>query len=208
MVVLGVVAAAIGWQQGWFTGDATPDATAISATPLTGTAAPASDSANGDPTPSSLSPSATVLPSSPVATPTLIAPSPTQASRDMAISALEDLVATDAALDPIRGQWVAQLSSKYEGVVDKTQQATPFTPTGILAEIDALRANGEYGSTIRVVHQGDWGDSKAHTPPMWVTFADLDLSSRDEVVAWCESHFPQRGKALLNACYPREMKLK
>lgn len=199
--------AGLGWQQGWFTDDPA-SATAGPPTPRPATTDPGTEVPNVEPAPSSVMPSPTEFPSSPVPAPTVSTPSPTPLSRDAAIFALEDLVSKDAGLDPVRGQWVAQLSSKYEGVVDTSQQATPFTPTDILAEIERLRANGEYGSSIRVVHQGDWGGSTARATPMWVTFADLDLTSRNEVVAWCESHFTQRGKALLNACYPRELKVK
>lgn len=150
-------------------------------------------------TPTDIAPSATTT-ESPIPTPT-----PSKQLRDQAFATLQKTVADDARLAPIRGQWVAQLASKYEGVVDKSQQATPFTVPQILTEVTRLRADPEYGSLVRVVHQGDWANSTAGAKPMWVTMADVDMSSRDEVVAWCESHFAQRGKALLNVCYPRQM---
>jgi hypothetical protein len=67
------------------------------------------------------------------------------------------------------------------------------------------RNNADYGSMVRVVHQGDWGNSKPGPKTMWVTFVDLDGTSRQQIVSWCEDHFPQRGEALLNVCYPRQM---
>lgn len=128
--------------------------------------------------------------------------------RSEALATLAQLVESDAEKDPIRGQWVAQLASKYEGVIDKTQQSKPFTVPQILAEVNRHLRNPEYGSEVRVVLQGDWGGSTAGARPLWVTFADIDGSSRAEVVAWCESRFKQRGQALLNVCYPREMRRK
>ena len=125
--------------------------------------------------------------------------------RDLAFKTLEDLVDRDANRNPIRGQWVAQLDSKTEGMVDKTLQQKPFTLPDVVARIDSMRENAEYGSLVRVVHEGDWGMSTPGAKPMWVTFVDLDATSRDEVVDWCESHFTERGKSLLNVCYPREM---
>jgi len=90
-------------------------------------------------------------------------------------------------------------------MVDKSLQAKPFTLPDVMDRIMSMRDNSEYGSLVRVVHQGDWGKSTPGPKPMWVTFVDLDASSREEVVSWCESHFTERGKALLNVCYPREM---
>lgn len=141
-------------------------------------------------------------------------PSPTTTTltpgeaRQQAIATMETMVAEDRDQNPIRDQWVAQLASKYEGVVDKSQQATPFTAVEILAEIEQARSHPDYGSLVRVVHQGDWGGSTPSGKTMWVTFADIDMGSREAVLEWCESQFPQGGKALLNVCYPRQMHTK
>jgi hypothetical protein len=128
--------------------------------------------------------------------------------RSEAYATLEQIVADDRSRSPIRGQWVAQLASKSEGIVDTTQKATPFTLPDILDEITSLKQNPVFGSLVRVVHQGDWGRSTAGEKPMWVTFADLNASSRANVVAWCTQHFTERGQALLNICYPRQMFVK
>ena len=146
----------------------------------------------------------TESPTTDTASPTSTTKSPAQLRRS-AIAAMEAMVEEDRNQDPIRDQWVAQLSSKYEGVVDKTQQSRPFTTPQILAEVKAARDNPEFGSLVRVVHQGDWGGSTPGPKTMWVTFVDIDASDRDQVVSWCEDQFSQRGKALLNVCYPRQM---
>jgi len=138
-----------------------------------------------------------------------VAPSPSSdvEVRRAALAALDQKVGLSRGYHPIRGQWVAQLASKSEGIVDLTQQPTPFTLQDILAEIERHEASSVYGPSVRVVLQGDWGGSTPAASPLWVTFADLDARSKDEVVSWCESHFAQRGQALLNVCYPRQMKV-
>lgn len=192
LVVAGLGAAGVvAWQQGWLPGGG--DAIAASTSTVTATATPsqqpAEESPFGEPTP----------------TPTELT---AEELRAEALGTLEQIVADDRDLSPVRGQWVAQLASKSEGIIDRTQQPDPFTLPDILAEVRSHQANAEYGSVVRVVHQGDWGQSETGPDPMWVTFADIDMSSREDVVAWCEEHFSQRGQALLNVCYPRQMKLK
>jgi len=118
------------------------------------------------------------------------------------------LVAKDASRPTVRGQWVAQLSSKSEGIVDTTLQPGPFTVPDILAEHLRLRSDPEYGSLVRLVHLGDWGSLATPTSPMWVTVADIDASSRAQVNRWCQAHFSQRGKALDNVCLASQLKLK
>lgn len=142
------------------------------------------------------------------AAPVTPSPEPTlseEERREAALRTLEEMVVRDRGLDPVRGQWVAQLASKYEGVVDLSQQSDPFTIPDILDEVMAARNNPDYGHLVRVIHQGDWGRSEPGPATMWVTVADLDGSSREEIVRWCESRFTQRGEALLNVCYPREL---
>ena len=156
--------------------------------------------------------SATVLTQQPTEELPSAEPTPTEQTpeelRAEALSTLEQIVEDDRGMSPVRGQWVAQLASKSEGIIDTTQQPDPFTLPDILAEVRSHQANSEYGSRVLVVHQGDWGQTEAGPDPMWVTFAYINMSSQEEVVSWCEDHFSQRGKALLNVCYPRQMKLK
>lgn len=213
-----VAAVAIaGWALGWLPGPKSRAPTPGAATTVTVTATVSSAaSAVTDTTtpslenPTASSDSATTVantPSQPSANASATTLTPSE-QRAQAFSALEQMVAADAQTNPIRGQWVAQLASKYEGVSDRTQQATPFSLVQILAEINRLKANPEYGSLVRVIHQGDWAGSTPGPTPLWVTFADLNASSRNQVVVWCRSHFSQRGKALLNVCYPRQLNRK
>lgn len=206
--VAAVVAIASGllvvWNQHWLGGRTKPVAvstvtatvTAGVPTPTDGPSDPPTDEPTDEPTTEATTPTDTSTTKSP------------SELRGAAFATLEHLVADDRSLSPIRGQWVAQLASKSEGIVDKTQQAAPFTLPQILAEIMSLKDNPDYGPLVRVVHQGDWGTSTAGPKPMWVTVADIDVTSRADVVSWCEGHFSQRGQALLNVCYPRQMTLK
>ncbi len=125
--------------------------------------------------------------------------------RQAAIDTLERLVAQDAASRPVRGQWVAQLASKYEGIHDDLVRPEPYTVPEILAEHQALRGNPVFGSSVRLLHQGDWGRIGPHDPPMWVTVVDLNAPSAAVVRSWCEAHFSERGKALENVCMPRQL---
>lgn len=171
------------------------------------------------PTPTSIPvPPATASPSSataPAVEGTIPAPTPTPLVGDQdrrspaaAYAQLEALVGQDATRPTVRGQWVAQLSSKADGVVDKTLQPGPFTVPDILAEHQRLRENPTYGSFVRLVHLGDWGGVATPASPMWVTVGDINGGSSAEVTAWCEATFAQRGKALNNVCLPRRLTLK
>ena len=196
MFAVAVALGVMGWALGWF-GDRTINASAVPTVTVT---APATEPTTATHTEDGTSTSTTsVTPSEAPATLT------SREQRDQAFRELESIVASDAQRSPIRGQWVAQLASKYEGVVDKSQQSTPFTLVQILAEIEKLRVNPDYGSIVRVVHQGDWAKSTAGPTPLWVSFADIDVAFRADVTSWCDQHFSQRGKAQLNVCYPRQM---
>ena len=184
----------VGWRLHWF-GDAehaVVPATSSVTMPVTPTHSPSSEDTSAES-------------QTPATTATETTTKSATELRDEAYSLLEQTVSRDAQLDPIRGQWVAQLASKTEGIVDKSQQATPFTLPDILKEIQSLQANPQFGSSVRVVHQGDWAKSRAGPTPMWIAFADINESSRASVVSWCEAHFAQRGTALLNVCYPRQL---
>ena len=209
--VAAVVAIAVGvlvvWNQHWLGGGTKP--VAVSTVTATVTAdVPTPTDGSSDPTTDEPTGEATDEPTTEATTPTVTATKSPSELRREAFVTLEHLVADDRRLSPIRGQWVAQLASKSEGIVDRTQQAAPFTLPQILAEIMSLKDNPDYGPLVRVVHQGDWGTSTAGPKPMWVTVADIDVTARADVVSWCEGHFSQRGQALLNVCYPRQMTLK
>ncbi|KGN37586.1 hypothetical protein [Knoellia subterranea] len=79
-------------------------------------------------------------------------PDPTPSTDEEAIAALEAWVERDAATDPapVRGQWVAVLSSKRVGISDPSQQDEPFTALDILRHFTALRDDPDFGSVVRL----------------------------------------------------------
>lgn len=189
------------------------DATAVSASTQAVTSVQATPT--GIPTPSatpssasSTSPVAVPVTTTSTPTPTPPVATPTADPLGAAYAQLEALVAQDATLPTVRGQWVAQLSSKSRGVVDTTLQPGPFTIPDILAEHLRLRHDPNYGPLVRLVHLGDWGGLATPASPMWVTVGDINARSSAEVSTWCEATFPQRGKALDNVCLARQLTLK
>ena len=158
------------------------------------------------PTPTSTPVPTVAPPPPPPVTP--VTPPPTPSARAVAYAKLEKYWAEDAKRPVVRGQWVAMLASKREGIVDPTQQPEPFTVPDILAEHERLRNNPVFGSYVRMVHLGDWGTTQPESPPMWVTVADLNASTKANAQRWCEAHFTERGTALANICTPRQMRLK
>lgn len=184
--------------------------TILKDTPVESASTLAGTAARGAKTPasSSATPSAVAIPIKSTHAPTPTASATTVDSGPAARAQLEALVAQDAAGPIVRGQWVAQLSSKSEGVVDTTLQATPFTLPDILAEHMGLRNDPGFGSIVRLIHLGDWGTIAPPASPMWITVADVNAGSMTEVASWCEAHFSQRDKALENVCLPRELSLK
>lgn len=38
-----------------------------------------------------------------------------------------------------------------------------------------------------------------------IRLLDINAPSKAGVISWCEAHFAQRGPALLNVCYARQM---
>ncbi len=133
-------------------------------------------------------------------------PSPTTLSRDEAYAALEEQVAADRSLNPVRGQWVAIIDSKYEGLYDPLIQDQPFTVPQILARYKENRANPEWGMMVRLLHNGDWG-KKGNYKFMWVTIIDLDAPSKATVESWCATNFLGPAEDPEHDCMPRQMRI-
>jgi len=128
-----------------------------------------------------------------------------------ALLALNQQRATDIATTPFDGQWVAQLSSKYDGIVDPLQTTASGSHTfhyvDILAEFRHLQGLDLGGANIALLLSTDYGlreTVSGHV--LWVTFAFPRLSSASEVESWCRTYFaPLSGDALVNACAPRQL---
>lgn len=142
-------------------------------------------------------------------------PSPGPSTTTPAPSALDRLLAyrttslTGLVLD---GRWVAQLASKYDGVVDPTQTAGDGSHTfhlpDILAEHERLRSDPRFaGVRMLLLGGGDFGVNTTYSQPLWVTLADPGgLADKAAVTAWCAAHFPgQTPQSLPGVCYPRHL---
>ncbi len=161
------------------------------------------------------SPSTALPPSdSPTPTPTpLPTPSePTEAELEQqAYDALTEQAATDRRQIKLRGQWAAQLSSKYVGVRDPLQETAlgshTFYAADILAEHQDLRAT--FGAYDVILLRGqDFSPGMTHNgDTFWYTFVLGNFDSRNDVDYFCEGAFQGlTGKDLKNRCLPRTLR--
>ena len=93
-----------------------------------------------------------------------------------ALLALNQQRATDIATTPLDGQWVAQLSSKYDGIVDPLQTTVSGSHTfhyvDILAEFRHLQGLDLGGANIALLLSTDYGLRETVSGhALWVTFA-------------------------------------
>jgi hypothetical protein len=156
--------------------------------------------------PSSLTPGPSLTPS----------PTPTPPSKaELEQAALDRLTKqADEDLDQtsFRGQWVAQLSSKFVGVRDPRQRSSSgshtFRAVDIWAEHSALRKRFGQDYDVRLLRGEDFGSHNTHDgDSFWYTFVLGDFSSRSDVESFCASAFPQlSGADLENQCLPRTLK--
>ena len=130
---------------------------------------------------------------------------------ETALSALRELNSQDLLTVPIEGQYAAQLASKTVGIVDPNQIAAngshTFYAQDILAEHNRLRQEFTDEARVVLLLSTDYGRQQLYEgQPLWVTFALLPDSSREEVAAWCARQFPSLSTAALeNQCVPRRL---
>jgi len=148
----------------------------------------------------------------PVVTPvTTQAPIPVPDPEVEALAALNQQRAADLPTTPLEGQWVAQLSSKYDGIVDPLQTSGSGSHTfhyvDILAEFQRMQALDLGGASLTLLLSTDYGQKETVSGhALWVTFAMPALSSADEVQAWCSRYFaPLTGPELQDTCTPRQL---
>ncbi|KNX38871.1 hypothetical protein VV01_19805 [Luteipulveratus halotolerans] len=127
-------------------------------------------------------------------------------SNDQAIVSLNHRADTDEAATPIDGRWVVQLDSKYVGVRDRSQQIERFTARDIWNRFQTVISDPRFGGKVRIVRDTHFGtrvgpDGKT----TWIALLDLDQGSKASAQAWCEANFTERGKALANVCFPRQI---
>jgi hypothetical protein len=148
-------------------------------------------------------------------------PAPTQAPTQapipapdpglVALAALNQQRTADLPTTPLDGQWVAQLSSKYDGISDPLQTSGSgshtFSNVDILAEFQRLQGLDLGGASVTLLLSTDYGQKQTVSGhALWVTFALPGLSSASEVQSWCSTHFaPLTGPALADTCTPAQL---
>lgn len=112
------------------------------------------------------------------------------------LAQLRALVSGDSevASEAIDGRYVAMLSSKSAGMVDKLQTAASgghkFGWKDILAEHEKLRHDPRFGSSVFILMSTDFGDAvKWHGRPLFVTVADEGFYDAQDVRSWCDDTF-------------------
>ncbi len=124
-------------------------------------------------------------------------------SEEQALDLLARESAAERALLKLEGQWVAQLASKYVGIVDP-QQVTGsgehrFAASDIYAEHAALQERVT-GAQVLLLDSRTFGTRRSFEGrPYWVTVAtDASFTSADRIVAWCAEQFPGLTPTALN----------
>lgn len=126
-----------------------------------------------------------------------------------ALAELERLRLQDAQAAQPDGSWVAQLSSKAEGIVDPRLTAANGTHTflaaDILAEHRQLRSAGLPGVQVILVLSTDIGKRQLYEGrPLWLTFGLGAFGDARAVTVWCAQRYPGLGGADLdNRCVAR-----
>jgi len=128
-----------------------------------------------------------------------------------ALAELERVRLGDIARVRMRGQWVAQLASKWVGATDPLQTTTTgsneFGASDILTEHEGLRSR--FGRSVVLLLSTDYGQRQVGPTgqPMWVTFFVGRFPTQQAVGVWCAQQFTDlTGKQLANACTARRLR--
>ncbi|MFT4216414.1 MAG: hypothetical protein QM619_04405 [Micropruina sp.] len=117
----------------------------------------------------------------------------------------------DLAGIELDGRWIAQLASKYDGVVDRTQTAAngshTFHLADILAEHTTLRKRFEKkGVPVSLLRATDFGRQRDWGHTIWVTIADPGADTEAEINRWCTRNNPSLTKKQVeNVCLARQL---
>lgn len=133
-------------------------------------------------------------------------------SDNEARAALSRLARADSDSISFRGQWAAQVASKYVGIVDPQQLTSSgsheFGAADIYAEHLALEGSVT-GAEVVLLDSRTYGSGRTmQGEPFWVTVAvnDAEFTSADAIVAWCAQQFPElQGTALNDRCLPTQL---
>jgi hypothetical protein len=142
-------------------------------------------------------------------------PPTTEATTDPQAAALDELESIydqDRGSVSFNGQYVAQIASKYPGIVDQLQTTTNgshrFEATDILAEYKELSSgHGTSDHPVVLLKSTDYGKRQLKDGHfLWVTFALGDFPSAQSVHNWCDSQFSDLSATeRANQCVPRRL---
>ncbi len=153
-------------------------------------------------------------PPPPITPPTTLPTAPPAVDPQASAKAvLIDTRAADLSRFSTNGQWLIQLNSKWNGLVDPAQTAAngthQFFYSDILIQYQDLRSR--FGDRVLLVQSVDLGKqiSYAGKPagePLWVVVYDPgNLGSVEDARSWCRASFPGlTASALANVCYPKQ----
>ena len=188
--VAAVVAIALGvlvvWNQHWLGGGTKPVAvstvtatvTADVPTPTDGSSDPATDEPTGE---------ATDEPTTEATTPTVTATKSPSELRREAFVTLEQLVADDAELVPHPGAVGRSTVEQDEGIVDKSRAGHPIHAPRDPRRDHFLEEAARLWLTRAGRPPGRLGGSRLPARTRCgCAFADIDVASKAEVVAWCQ----------------------
>lgn len=149
--------------------------------------------------------------STPTSAPATAKSSPTASVSDDLVR-LQALQRADAPGIVLDSRYVAMLSAKAEGIVDKVSPPPgggAWHWPAIYAQHMALRTDPRFGSSVRLLLSTQFGDGTTTKAgkPYYVTIADLGFSSADDVKSWCDSTFSDLSATQrANACAPGRLR--
>ena len=152
----------------------------------------------------------------PTAGPTAVDPAAPAAevasSAQAALAELGRLSGEGRAQVTFRGQFAAQLASKYPGIVDPMQTTASGSHTFTAADIldEHRRLNADHAGPdhpVILLKSTDYGKrQKVGTHFLWVTFAIGDFPDRQSVLTWCATQFATlTGDERENQCAVRRL---
>ena len=158
----------------------------------------------------------TLSPPPSVRTPSSGRPTPIQSemSKDaqerQALRELEQLASADRKLTKFKGQWVAQVASKYSGISDPVQRTASgshvFYAADILAEHKAMRQQFSNPYTVRLLKGSELPVGRINGKLLWYTFVFGDFTSSADVKAFCTNAFADLSRnARANHCTWRRL---
>ncbi|GID31991.1 hypothetical protein [Paractinoplanes brasiliensis] len=130
-------------------------------------------------------------------TPTEATVAPVEETEEAALAELEELAAQGLTQVSFRGQYAAQIASKYPGIHDKLQTTAAGSHTFTAADIrdehrQLASAHSSPEHPVILLRSTDYGKrQQVNGRHLWVTFAIGDFPDRQSVLDWCDNQFAE-----------------